>query len=403
MQITPQERAASAALNKKVAAQAPALGMILGDPKAFAADVKARFAAQKAKTPDAPYTFDFSDVGMPALADMAEHIDAEILKVQGQLQALEAKDKAWIPDFLTGHDGDVKEATLGLEYLVRLKQEVQRHLKKGAINYRQLQELGHFVSRALGHFDEADLNLRDRAMLAIDRHMQGYVDIPIEEQIEQYCARAFSVFQKPSPVGGFQAAHEPFEQAFFNKEEMKFVAVPTMEHLGPGPFMRLLPYDVYLLGISPEPEPADGFVRPGADFWLHDMRHASAIFDKHEDYAERHNLSDAQKEKINSLVDKWVVELNEERKQLPDKSLRYAIGFMSFNFHHDRGYRMVPSSFVNEAANDHVPRLLYEMLRVSEQPRGFDHPAETMQEAFDWLQNFWLARKDQEDAVLQAQ
>ncbi len=400
--LTPKERAATAALNKKASAQAPALGPVLANPAGFVKDIKARFAAQKALTPAAPYTFDFSDHGLPVLKDMAEHLKAEVLKVQGQLQALQDSDIPWLPDFLTGHGDDVQEAELGLKHLGRLQGEVSRHLKAGKINYRQLQELGYFAARAFGHFDLDDLNLRDRTMLAIDRRLQGYEAVSIEEEIERYCAREFTVFQQPSPVGGFQKAEATFEEAFFNKEEMKLVSVPTMEHLGPGPFMRLLPYDVYLMGISPEPAAADGFVRPGGDFWLHDMRHASAIFDKHEDYANQHNLSEPQKVKLAGLVDKWKVELNEARKEIPDKSLRYAIGFMSFNFHHDRGYRMVPSSFVDEVANDHVPRLLYEMLRAADQPRGFEDPAQTLEQAFDWLQNFWLARVPQEQALLNA-
>jgi hypothetical protein len=79
--------------------------------------------------------------------------------------------------------------------------------------------------------------------------------------------------------------------------------------------------------------------------------------------------------------------------------MRYAIGFIQFNYHHDRGLPLVPSSYLPEKIDD-VPRLLYMMLKASGQQTGFDNPKETMQEAYTWLRNFWMERLPEEKSLL---
>jgi len=80
--------------------------------------------------------------------------------------------------------------------------------------------------------------------------------------------------------------------------------------------------------------------------------------------------------------DRWKVELDAERSQIVDKELRAAIGFFMFNFHHDRGYPLVPSSYESSEALNHVPKLLYGMLVASGQPVGFSHPSSTLARAW---------------------
>jgi hypothetical protein len=74
---------------------------------------------------------------------------------------------------------------------------------------------------------------------------------------------------------------------------------------------------------------------------------------------------------------------------------------VSFNFHHDRGHLMVPSNYLKDGAGP-VPRALYAALRLSGQGEvygvGKDMP--NLDVAHAWLQNFWLARLDQELEIL---
>lgn len=400
--FTPEEIAAYRGHNAKMVEKNPGLAFVLADPDAFVADMRERFAQQKAITPNDPYQFNISDIAGSTLEGMKTALDGEITKVEGLLQQLAAGEPRWIPDWLSHHDDEVAEHKRGLEYLKALKGEVEQHLESGDVSYRRMQEVGFFVARALGMFDMDDIGLKDRVLLKVDRYLQGYQDLSPSEEYRRYQSNDFSVFQKESPVGGFQKADQTFEEAFFNKDKMEIVSLPTTEHLGPGPFMRLVSYDIYLMGMTPEPAAADGFVRPGGDFWIHDMRHSSAIFHKRKEYESSHGLSEPQIAKLEKKIDLWKDELNEARRQVPDKELRYAIGFFMFNLHHDRGYPMVPSSYLKDEALNHVPKLLYTMLKASGQPVGFDRPLETMNKAFAWLQDFWLARLDEEKAILEA-
>lgn len=399
LRVTADEMAAYKAQNDKLAAKYPSLALVLKDPDAFRDSTKAKFAAQKMAAPENPYGFDFSDYGLPVMQDFQKALEAEIDKVEGALKELNDGEWSWVPSFLSGHDAAVKEHETGLALLNALKTEVEGHLEKGSIDYKRTQELGFFVARALGHFDMDQIGLRDRTLLKADRYMQGYESLSIEEELARYKANDFSVFQKESPVEGFKLVHQSFEDAFFNPDAMEMVSLPTCEHLGPGVFMRMSSYDMFVMGVAAEPEAADGFVRPGGDFWLHDVRHSSSIFGKRKMYEMEHGLSELQQHKLQKKIDLWKTELNAERKKVPSKELRYAIGFFMFNYHHDRGLPMVPSSYHKEKV-DHVPRLLYAMLQVSDQPIGFEKPMETLTAAYDWLQDFWLSRLPEEQAII---
>ena len=102
--------------------------------------------------------------------------------------------------------------------------------------------------------------------------------------------------------------------------------------------------------------------------------------------------NDAQVQKLEKRIDLWKTELDAARAAIPDKQLRWAIGFVMFNYHHDRGFPMVPSSYTSDEATHQVPQLLYMMLKLSNQPVGFDKPQATLAKAQEWLNAFWAQR-----------
>jgi len=77
--------------------------------------------------------------------------------------------------------------------------------------------------------------------LRVDRALQGHVAFDAKSERRRYHDNAFTVFDARSPVGGFAAAEEAFARAFFNKERLDYVSLPTAQSLGPEPFMRLVP------------------------------------------------------------------------------------------------------------------------------------------------------------------
>lgn len=393
--------------NLKFSEKYPNFEAILKDPKDYFESIKVRFIAQKALTPNDPYRFDFSEYGMPVIKELRIQLDIKEGEFIADIDRLKLADensmapewfKASFPQ-LFAKKKLLEDQQLGLKYLEEVKLELDSYLKHQAIDYRALQEISFFYSRMAGMFDEKKLNIRDRIMLAIDRHLQGYNKLTVEEEYSLYKERNFKVFHKHSPVEGFIKAEDLFERAFADQDEFKILSLPTPEHLGPDIFMRLLAHDIYINGISLNPAAADGFVRPSGDFWLHDLRHSSAVYEERLRYMNKYDLSEGQYEQLQKRMDRWKIELDAERKKIENKELKYAIGFFMFNFHHDRGIPMVPSSYLRKKA-DYVPYLLYAMLKVSKQHVGFKKPHKTLTEAYDWLQDFWLKRLHEEMEIV---
>lgn len=396
---SPQELSAYQAVNKRLAEKYPVLKTVLADPEAFIKDIEAKFATQKLLTPERPYGFDYSELGIPALQKMMDEIKLKMLEHETRIQELE-ENKGFFSflnaPFRTRKSAEYKVA---LDYLGDIKAEINTYLVQGSVDYQNLYEVSYFYSRAIGHFDLKTMNVRDRLLLYIDRYLQGYKPLKIDQEYRLYQERTFTVFQKSSPVDGFEQASLTFENAFLNNEKIEMMILPTTEELGPDIFSRLVSYNIFPISMTSVPVAADGFVRPGGDFWMHDIRHSSAIFAARKDYESAYNLTEAQVVELRAKSELWKSELDQARKTIVDKEVKYAVGFFMFNFHHDRGYPMLPSSYVDDHL-DHVPYLLYYTLKVSKQPLGFKNPSKTMNTAYKWLQDFWLQRLEQEKAIL---
>ena len=414
VQILPEEAAIYGKRNATQAKKNPFIAQVVKDPAAFLENMKERFEAQKVLTPQDPYSFEFGDYGIPVLEDIDQALDQEIvtLKQKQKLEqfkgstnraALLASASIHALAGLVGRDKPDRNQELetGLQYLNDLKADIGNHIEDGSVSYRRLNELSYFSARALGHFDREDLSFFDRNFLRVDRHLLGFKSDSIETEYARYKDNDYRLFQKSAGDKGIELAAGVFEQSVFNNDKFELAALPVARSLGPGVFMQLLPHDIFLLGVSPEPEEADGFNRPGGDFYLHDARHSASIFAKRKIYEKEHNLSPQQIEKLEVMQSVWKQEMVEEKKKLEDKELSYAIGFLSFNHHHDRGIPQLPSSFI-EDKHGGVADKLYFALKASGQPIGFKKPLRTLNKAYDWLQNFWLERLPQEEAILSA-
>lgn len=383
--ICPKEEKAYVALNASLTGQFKTLDQAFADPDAFRRDLESRFEAQKAKTPEDPYAFDFSDYGLPVLQQVGQAIKKEVKEIQAKPPG-DAKGQA--------------ERATGIKFLTDIDKEIQDRSKSGELSYRRTQELSYAAACALGHFDMDKINPRDRFFLRIDSYLQAEDRVGIEEEYRRFKDGEFTVFQKPAHrVSGFDKVEKTFENAFFNPDRLEMISLPTMEPLNLEPFTRLANKDIFLAGVAADPIPADGFVRQGRLFWLHDVRHNSAIFAKKKAYEDALGLSEEQKKKLDRRIDVWNVELTDAARKIKDPDLRGAVENLSFNFHHDRGLPFVPSTFDRKQLRP-VTKALRFMWGVSGQNPQFDKPVKTQKQAYKWLTDFWSERREQEAAIV---
>jgi hypothetical protein len=376
----PRELAAYEAANRALVGKYPTLDVVLRDPDRFIADLSARFDAQKKVTPANPYAFDFSDYGLPVMKGISAALEKEISEVE------------------KGTDHPAERAK-GVAYLQALKADVDGHLSRGEISYRRTQELSYFVSEALGHFDHRRETAMQRAFLVIDRYLDGYTPKSLDRQIDNYHRNAFSVFDtRAAKSSGLDEFHDTFDTAFFSTDKLELISLPTMEALNDDIFFRLSAYNLFPIGVAADPIAADGFVRPGGDFRVHDLRHSSDMFSRRKVYEAEHHMTEPQIRKLQKRIDVWRAELFGAIEKIPDRNLRGAVIFQAFNYHHDRGRPMVPSSFLPEKV-DYTPKLLAMMQNVAGQDKGFKGQR-YVQESYKWLRQFWLPKLDEERAIL---
>ncbi len=387
-EVCAKEDAAYRALNESLSGKYPTLERAMADPDAFKEDLRGRFEAQKELTPEDPYTFDFSDYGVPVLQQIGVAVAKEIKELQVDIKDLDGRSFS---------RKKIEDRQVGLQFLGELQDEISQRVESGDLSYRRTQELGYFSALALGYFDQGDINLRDRMLLKIDSYLQGEDKVSIQEEYRRYKDNEFTVHQKSSPA--FRTVEKPFADAFFNPEEMELVSLPTMEPLSQTPFTRLMNKDIFLSGIAADPLSADGFVRAGRLFWLHDVRHNSAIFSKKQRYQEERQLTPAQSEKLDRRIDVWNVELTTEMDKLENPQFLAAVDTLVFNLHHDRGLPLVPSTY-DENCLDYVPKGLRLMWGLSGQDERFDKPGPTMKAAYQWLEGFWNERRGQETEIV---
>jgi pimeloyl-ACP methyl ester carboxylesterase len=403
--LTPSEaeRAAYEKRNAALVAKYPHLAAVFTDPDAFLADVRQRFAEQKKVSPKHPYNFDFSDYGLPVLRDMSAALEKKIVELSA---------------------GKRKKLR---EHLVALNEQVKSLLEDKRVTYRSLVELGRYVSRALGAFDLQKTGLKNRLLINLDRLQLGYSEPNVASDESALFDNRFDVFDHKSAVPVLAAIEREFVADVFHPDELRMVMLPTMSPLGTEPFMRLLSHPIYFQGVTKDPIAADGFVRPGGDFWNHDWRHTASIYMIHKGYRVAHGLSDAQLQKLRKMADVWHYELAQMISELPDPNLRAAMRLLDFNICHDQGFPRLPSTWVHvreigeqlaQLKDDkgwyptkdplhalepftgpNVTHLLYTLLKVSGQPLGFKGGRKAIFEALEVMRQFWASRLADEQAV----
>ncbi|MDG0817634.1 hypothetical protein [Bdellovibrio svalbardensis] len=390
-------------LNELMVKRYPQLTSILKDPNAYFEKYRERFNEQKKKTPESPFSFDFSEMGLPLVQDINGYLSAKIETVQKDLTALKEKRD--------GHNKLVKivrtpfdkskqnQLELYLKYLGELKAESAEILAKGSVSYRHLVEFSYFYSRAIGRFDTKSYPLKDRFLLYTDRLLEGYKPLSLSKEYEMYKSREFGVFQLHSKYSGYKAAEKDFESAFANKEELKSLWIPTNASIGNSVLMRLMNTRLHLVGVTDAPIWADGYNRPAGDFWMHDVRHESFKFYEVQRYLEKNDLSAEQFVNMQRKMDDWLVELNRETAKIEDPDLKKAVSLTSFNFHHDAGFPLIPSMYLAQERYQPV-RSLYTMHIISGHGVTFKDPWNNLDKAEVWLKDFWRQRIDQEYEAL---
>lgn len=372
----PKPATAAAILNERLTNKFPRLAFVNKNPDLFIKEMQARFEAKKKQDPTRAYEFDYSEIGMPLVKDMAE----------------------WLTSKINDLGNETKEQKVARQYLSDLRAEAQTYLNSNQVSYKALIEFSYFYSRAIGHFDTRPQRPLMRLFLFIDRSINGYKQLSITKEYDLYKNRQFNVFQKRSVTKNFRSAEVPF-QDLFKQDHLDTIWVPTNESVNREIFMRLMSKNINLIGVTSDPILADGVLRPGGDFFNHDVRHESFKYYERGVYIKRHKLNEQQIQKLSEKSEEWYLEFKAELAKVQDPDFRNAIYHLAFNFHHDAGFPLVPSVYIYRV-KDHAARNLYYMMELSGQGAGFKEPLKNLKLADQWLTQFWQARLMEETAIL---
>lgn len=388
-------------LNALMTKRYPQLEVLLKDPHAYYEKMRQRFHEQKAKTPENPYSFDFSEMGIPLVHDINKYLDAKIESVKTELNDFTQKSasRGKISRLIRSRSDAKKQAELELyiTYLKELKNEAEGYIANGTITYQHIVEFSYFYSRASGRFDTSSYPMKDRFFLWTDRLLEGYKPLALREEYQMYKERRFGVFQMKSKYKGYRTAEKTFQAGFTDKTDLKQLWIPTNAALGNSVLMRLMNTNVHLIGVTDVPIWADGYNRPAGDFWMHDVRHESFKYYEAQRYLEQHDLTDAQFARLKTKMDDWLVELNSATAKLTDADLKKAVTLTTFNFHHDAGFPLIPSMFLTHT---NTTKRLYLMYQLSGHGNHFKSPLKNLDRADAWLKEFWRQRIDQEHEAL---
>lgn len=368
-------------LNHMMAGKYRDLAVVLKDPDSFIASMTARFEAQKLITPGNPHKFDYSEIGLPALAVMRQGLTQK-------MAALKIKSE---------------DAALAHVYMTRLLSEVDATAAKGQIDYATTIELSTYYARIAGYFDHFKLTLWQRTFLKLDRYVVGYHPLSMKEEFEIYTARKFSLFQPHAaqfgePVG-FKGYENDYAAAFADKDQLLTIIVPTGVALETDVLLRLASRrKVSLTGLTIDPILADGFHRPTGHFWYHDLRHQSAKWVEKTRYMTANGISEAQEPELNRRIDLWAAELELAIGNIQDPDLKAAVEFITFGLYYDTGVPVVPSTYSDLSTSHYFAALA---LVLGREGLSFQKPIRSLRRAEEWFANFWTPKIDEERVFLE--
>ena len=133
---------------------------------------------------------------------------------------------------------------------------------------------------------------------------------------------------------------------------------------------------------------------------MHDLRHESAKFSELDAYKAQFDITEEQFQKLNKLQDIWFYDLQKKMALIPDENLRAAVSLNSFNFHHDRGFPLIPSVW-RSRPSDKIVYALLAVLTVSGQGVGYKNALKNTKKSMEWLTDFWKSHEVEETAVYQ--
>jgi hypothetical protein len=384
--------------NTKLAEKYPKFKTMLSDPQKYFNDITARFEAQKRITPENPYAFDFSDWAQPLFTEMHSLL---VTKRADLAREYEKMNSGSFKQYWNGKKRGQVE--IGLQFFDQLLTEIETHQSNGFVSYRDTFELSYFYSRASGLFDVSVfklLNTTQRLAVKIDEYTEGYEQLSATQEFDRYLQRKVVLFDKKSPISTWEAASDPFQKAFFNKDKLELLVLPTTEFLGRDIFIHLMSSEIYLVGVTTMPVAADGYRRPGGLFFAHDLRHSSFMYYRNMLYRQQHGLTRSQIDELSRMMSEYVEQFEAELKAMEDRSLVSAIRYYSFNQHHEGGYHFSPINYQQNNAF-HAPFILYAQMKMAGQKSHGLSSAKDIFRARKWVESFWLKRVSEENHLIQ--
>lgn len=382
---------------EEMARKFPDLAFLLRDPDQFARTMDERFAAQKLLTPNDPHLFDYHEVGIPLLHYMEKKIPEKIQELTRIRDAL----RAGTADARTRRFYPLAEVETNLSFLEDLMKETNEKLAAGKITYKDTVELSAWFSQAVANFDARQLPLNQRKLLDFDRALEAHVEHPIDVEYAKYKRREFHLFEpgKESITVGYREAGPGYEAAYNNKDSLGVIIIPSAVEIDCDVLYRLGNRQrLAITGVTKDPILADGFNRPAYDFWLHDVRHETVKYRYKQNYLTNNRIPAAGEEALNHRLDAWSLELQREVSRIEDPDMRRAAELITFNFHHDRGYPVAPSQYLNRPYK-YIEYLLHSILTVSGQGSQVRNPL-NIRRASRWLEDYWRRKLPEEEAFL---
>lgn len=334
--------------NEILSKRYPQLDFVFKDPEAFVQTMKSRFEAQKKITPEDPRLFDF-----PEAASTMKEIRTDLEQFRMEISSEYAKSVNGAKNIISvilrkKQTEKIQTLRKMMDYIDKLHGDIDGMISSNKYPYRDTVYSLYYYSRVRGFYQFKELNIYHQITKYIDMHMHGYRPLNIKQEMNLFETKGSPIVQVRSTIAKeFRMAELPFKDAFERRDSLEYVIIPSVYALGSSAFMHVLPHKIHFLGATNTPIKADGFDRPGGLFWMHDVRHEADRYMKYNAYKKAQGLSDKQMETMSYMMQKWHAEFLEMKNSVTDKNLKESLDHYHFYTHHDIGFPLIPSMFLN--------------------------------------------------------